>query len=224
MRAKVLATAGIVHLTIAALLSLMLLAGQPAPVVSSALGFTPTPTLPPTDVPATTPGTTPIVPTPTLPSSPPRLTITKTASPAEVLPGGLVTFGIQVCNAGDTTAVSVIVSDELPSEMEMVSASASQGVVIVEGNGMRAELGALLPGECADVTIVARVRADVAPGTRIRNVASVGDMYDDVTVTVVGLLPESGDIASLAVVVGFLVVGMGLLVVGSALKARNRIG
>ncbi len=226
MRAKVLATAGVVHLTIAALLSLMLLAGRPAPVVGSVLGFTPTFTPIPTDTPpsATTPATTPVVPTPTPPSSsPPRLTITKTASPAEVLPGGLVTFDIQVCNAGDTTAASVIVSDALPSEMEMVSASASQGVVVVEGNGMRAELGALLPGECADVTIVARVRADVAPGTQIRNVASVGDLYDDATVTVVGLLPESGDIASLAVVVGLLVVGVSLLVVGSALRVRNRV-
>ncbi|MFQ6101340.1 MAG: DUF11 domain-containing protein [Anaerolineae bacterium] len=226
MRARILTTAGVVHLTIAALLSLTFLTGLPDPVAGSELGFTPTSTPLPTDTPTptATPTSTPVV-TPTSPPSPPKphLTITKTASPAQVLPGGQVTFGIQVCNVGDATADNVIVSDALPPELEMVSASASQGAVVVEGNGMRAELGSVYPGYCAEVTIVALVRADVAPGTQIRNVASVGDTYDDVTVPVVGFLPESGRIAPLAVAVGLLVVGVSLLIGGLAVRARNRV-
>ena len=87
---------------------------------------------------------------------------------------------------------------------------------------MRAELGSIYPDYCAQVTIVARVRLDVLPGTEIRNVASVDDIYDDATVTVIGFLPESGRIAPLAAVVGFLVLGVSLLIVGSALKARSQ--
>ena len=102
-KARILTTAGVFHLTVATLLSMVFLFGQPVTVVGSGLGFTPTYT--PT---ATPPSSTPE------PRPSPHLTITKTADPAEVLPGDLVTFVIQVCNAGDATAENVIVSDALP--------------------------------------------------------------------------------------------------------------
>ena len=224
MKARILTLAGIVHLTVATLLALTFLLGQPVAVSGEMLGFTSTFTPPPsTDTPVPTNTPIPGAPTP-VPSDPvgpaSRLSITKSASPTEVLSGGQVVFSIQVCNEGDTTAASVIVSDGLPSELVLASASASQGEVVVEGNGMRAELGALLAGECASVIVVAQVRADVAPGTEIRNVASVGDLYDDATVTVVGLLPESGRVLPLAVAAGLLVVGVCLLVVGVARMKR----
>jgi len=229
MKARILTIAGIVHLTVAASLALTFLFGQPVAVAGSTLGFTSTPLPSDTPVPSDTPipTDTPIslhtpTPSPSDPTEPaPHLVITKSASPTEVLPGDLVTFNIQVCNEGDATAASVIVSDDLPSGLDMVSASASQGEVVVEGNGMRAELGALLPGECATVTIVAQVRADVAPGTVIRNVGSVGNIYDDAEITVAGLLPESGKVVPLAAAAGLLVMGVGLLVVGAVLKKHR---
>ncbi|RLC92772.1 MAG: hypothetical protein DRI77_12560 [Chloroflexi bacterium] len=228
MKAKILTIAGIVHLTVAALLALTFLFGQPVAVSGSTLGFTSTPLPPDTPVPpdTPTPSGTPIpnapTPAPSDPTGPtPHLVIIKSASPTEVLPGGQVIFTIQVCNEGDGTAASVIVSDALPPELTLVSASASQGQVVVEGNGMRAELGALLPGECASVTIVAQVRADVAPGTVIRNVGSVGDTYDDATVTVVSLLPESGKIIPLTMTTVLLLVGVSLLLVGVVLRGRS---
>ncbi len=236
MKARLFAIAGIVHLTVAVLLAATFLFGQPVAVSGEMLGFTstftpvsPTDTpIPPTDTPVTTntpvPIDTPITPEPTgtaVPSAPepsltPHLTIVKSASPADVSPGGQVIFTIQVCNDGDGTAASVIASDALPPELVLVSASASQGIVVVEGNGVRADLGALLAGECATVTIVAQVRADVAPGTVIRNVGSVGNIYDDVEITVASLLPESGGVVPLAVAAGLLVMGVGLLVLGAA--------
>jgi hypothetical protein len=40
--------------------------------------------------------------------------------------------------------------------------------------------------------VAARVAIDVAPGTQIRNVGSVGEIYDEATVTIIALLPQSG--------------------------------
>ena len=227
MRTRILTTAGVVHLAIAALLSLTFLTGMPIPATGSGLGFTPTFTPLPTDTPTptATPTATPITTPTSTPSPPkPRLTITKTADPVWVLPGGQVTFLIQVCNVGGVAADDVVVSDTLPPELEIVNASASQGTTVVEGYGVRAELGSLSAGSCAEVTIVARVRADVPPGTQIVNVAVVdGESSDDVPITIGGFLPESGRIAPLAVLVGFVVLGMALLAVGLVMRARNQV-
>jgi uncharacterized repeat protein (TIGR01451 family) len=215
-KARILTTAGLIHLTVATLLALTFLFGQPSTASGSRLGFTPTPSDTPT-LPVT------ITPQPPTPQPQPRLTITKTASPAEVLPGGLVTIVIEVCNEGDAIAKDVVVSDALPPELEVVSASASQGRAVIEGNGVRGEFGDLLPGVCATLTIVARVRADVPPCTQIGNVATIGDLVSNrVTVHVVGLLPESGRSATLPVVVGLVAVGAILLATGLTLGLRNR--
>ncbi len=168
------------------------------------LGLTPTPEptdtpLPePTDTPVATETSIPPEPTPTSrPSRPkpqPRLVIKKSVSPAHVPPGGQVTFKIEVCNEGNAVAEDVVVSDALPPELKLTSASASQGKVVVEGNGMRAELGSIWPGHCAKITIGARVREDVEPGTQIINVASVDDLYTEARIIIAEpvLLPETG--------------------------------
>jgi uncharacterized repeat protein (TIGR01451 family) len=216
-KANILTTLSVVHLVAAALLSLTITLGQPVMVAGSALGLTPTTETVPT------PQDTPVPPPPPPPTpSGARLELTKTASPSEVLPGGSVTFVIRVCNVGDATADNVVVSDALSSDLELVSASVSQGRAVVVGNGVRAEFGALFPGECAELRIVARVRADVLPGTQIGNVGTMPDQASNqVTVTVMGLLPESGG-AALTVVAGLLVVGLGLLAASTALRAQNR--
>ena len=228
-RSRFCTVAGGLQLVAAAFLALTFLFGRPPVTPSLALGITPTSIPAPTDVP--TPGPPTAVPPdgtqvpPTPPAAPepgPEITISKSASPSEVHPGGLVTYGIQACNVGGGAAASVIVSDAVPGEMDLVSASASQGRVFVEGNGVRAELGALEIGACATVTIVARVRPDVAPGTEIRNVGSVGDIYDDVIVKVLGLLPETGVGVPLAFAAALALLGVVSLLVGAVQEARNR--
>jgi uncharacterized repeat protein (TIGR01451 family) len=212
-KARVFTTAGLIHLTIATLLSLTFLFSQPATVTGSALGFTPTPT-------------EPVTKTVTPPPPPPvcRLEITKTADPTDVFPGGLVTFVVEVCNVGNKICEDVVVSDALPDELEVESASASQGQAVIEGNGVRGEFGDLVPGACATLTIVARVRADVPPCTQFTNVATIGDIVSNiVTLTVPCLLPESGKTTSLTIVVGLVVVGLGLLATGMALRAKSRV-
>jgi uncharacterized repeat protein (TIGR01451 family) len=135
----------------------------------------------------------------------------------------LVTFVIRVCNEGDATARDVVVSDALQSELEVVSASASVGRAVVVGNGVRAEFGDLIPGACAELTIVARVRDDVAPGTRITNVATFPDQAsNEVALDVVGLLPESGGPPVIGVAT-LLAAGIGLLAAGLFLRGRDRV-
>ena len=240
-KTKVQTMVSITCLTIAILLFLPLLFRQPVVARWAALGVTPTATLDtpvpptptdppptppdppptPTDPPPPTPGPAPPAPAPP-PSSPqPDVTISKSAHPTEVLPGGLVVFTIRVCNEGDATADDVIVSDALPPELELVDASASQGIVVTEGNGVRVEIGPLVPGACVEIRITARVRSDVPPGTQIRNVASVGDTYADTTVTVIGLLPESGGFATAGAAIGLLGIGVGLLAMGRRLTQAN---
>jgi uncharacterized repeat protein (TIGR01451 family) len=218
-KARTLTTAGLIHLTVAALLSLTFLFGQPTTAVGSGMGFTPTPT-------------EPVTITPTRPKDRPecKLEITKTANPTEVLPGDLVTFVIQVCNVGDKVCEDVVVSDDLPDELEVVSASASQGRAVVVGNDVRAEFGDLIPGACAELTIVARVRDDVDLCTQLENVATIDDLISNRVTLVVPCLPESGEFAAQSgetttqvMVMGLLVVGVGLLATGLALGTKNRV-
>jgi len=219
MRAKRLLLLAGVQLLILALIGLACLMQAPSTVRGAGLGFTPTPT--PTNTP---------VPTPTLPPTPrtPRtapsgLTIEKTTSASTVSPGEEVTFVIHVCNEGSAVAADVVVSDALPPELALVEATASQGRVVIEGDDMRAELGALAPDGCAEVTIVARVRDDVPPNTPIRNVGSVGDLYDDTTITTTttDLLPETGGALSPLVLLAA-GVGVAALWGGAALLGRGR--
>jgi len=215
-KARILTTAGLIHLTVAALLSLTFLFGQPSTAVGSGMGFTPTPTS---------------TPSPKAKTPPPacKLEITKTADPTEMLPGDLVTFVVQVCNVGNKTCEDVVVSDDLPDELEVVSASTSQGQAVVVGNDVRAEFGDLIPGACAELTIVARVRDDVDLCTQFENVATIGDLISNRVTLTVPCLPESGpvgvrseDVATQVVLVGLLVMGVGLLATGLALRARTR--
>ncbi len=237
-KANLLTIVGIVHLVTAVVLALVLFVAHPPVWKSAALGFTVTPQEPSPQPPSSptserpTPGPTLIPPIPVpspspspAPAPPPapsaELTVVKTVDRTEVLPGDSVTFVIRVCNVGDSNADNVVVSDALPSELELVSASASQGAVVVVGNGVRAEFGSLAPGACAELTIAARVRPDVPPGTQIGNVATLPERAsDEVLVTVVRLLPESGGIASIVAAI-LLVVSLVFLVVGAMLGPRR---
>jgi uncharacterized repeat protein (TIGR01451 family) len=223
-KARAFTIAGLIHLVVATLLATTFLFGGPSSAVGSGMIITDTPTVvTPTNGTPTT--------TVTKVTKVCKLRITKTANASELWPGETVTFVIKVCNAGNKTCEGVIVSDALPPELEVVSASASPGQAVIVGNGVRGEFGDLLPGVCAELTIVARVRADVELCTQFTNVATIGDdvISNIVTLTVPCPLPKSGETAvqrgkvtSQVVIVGLLVIGMGLVATGLALKARSR--
>jgi len=231
IKSRILTVAGVLQIVIAVLLGLTIpeasatsFSNHSVAASEAMLGVTPTFTATSTDVPTPTdtPESTPITPPPTAestaiptksPPQNPRLTITKRANPSQVPPGDQTTFTIEVCNEGDKVAENVVVSDALPPELILISASVSQGEVVVEGNNVRAELGSIWPGYCAELTLVVQLRPDVPPGTQVRNVASIGDSYSDTTITSIpGLLPESGGIFPRFLVAVLFITGMGLLI------------
>ncbi|MFN8113536.1 MAG: hypothetical protein U0R51_10090 [Solirubrobacterales bacterium] len=114
-------------------------------------------------------------PAPTSPSA--DLAISKEASPGAVAVGGLTTFTIKVENRGPSTARNVSVLDALPTGLEYVSATASQGSCNAT---ISCALGTVARNGTATVTVVARATAAGA-GRTLRNTASVsGDQPDPV--------------------------------------------
>ena len=83
-------------------------------------------------------------------------------------PGGVVTYTIVVDNSGTSVARDVNLSDLLPPELELVG---TRPPADVAGNQLGWALGDIAAGQRIPLTVVARVRADVADGTVVSNVA-----------------------------------------------------
>lgn len=97
------------------------------------------------------------------------------ASPNPVRTNSNVTYKISVTNGSGNSASGVQVSDSLPSQVQLVSYSASQGSCLAPAVGatgtMSCNLGQLAANATATITVVVKV---VAPGkTTITNSAAV---------------------------------------------------
>jgi uncharacterized repeat protein (TIGR01451 family) len=88
------------------------------------------------------------------------LAITKADSPDPVTAGGQLTYTLTVTNTGPSNATAVSVQDFLPSQVQFVSATASQGTVTHSQGVVTAELGDLAVGASRTITIVTQVDAD----------------------------------------------------------------
>jgi len=203
-KARAFTIAGLVHFTVAALLAMTFLVGQPGTALGSGMVITRTPT-------PTRDGNG---------NGKCKLTCTKTADPTEVSPGDEVTFFIEVRNVGDKKCEDVDIIDEVPGQLDMVSP-------------LPHTIEELDPGARA-VTFVAWVGSNVKPCTSFTNKVHVGERKAEKKVTCsatlfVPCLPDggenaaqSGQVAPQAVVVGLLVMGAGLLAAGLVLRAKNR--
>lgn len=90
----------------------------------------------------------------------PDLSIVKTASAATVRLGDTVTYTLTARNKGPGVARDVLVTDDLPEQLTLVSARTPVGTCASRGDRVRCELGALAEGQQVRVTITARaVRA-----------------------------------------------------------------
>jgi uncharacterized repeat protein (TIGR01451 family) len=106
---------------------------------------------------------------------PADLSLTKSDSPDPVVESAVLTYTLAVENAGPDSATSVVVSDDLPSQVDRVSADPSVGNCEVQGKKVSCELGTLDNGASATVTI--EVRAKKAG--LITNSASVESDVED---------------------------------------------
>jgi uncharacterized repeat protein (TIGR01451 family)/fimbrial isopeptide formation D2 family protein len=101
------------------------------------------------------------------------VSIVKTGPTTPVLLGNTFTYKLEVANAGPSNATAVEVTDQLPAEVEYLSAEAPTGTTCAEAGGkLTCELGTLPVGG-APVVIEVTVKAIAlpAPGTEVANTA-----------------------------------------------------
>lgn len=102
------------------------------------------------------------------------LSITKSDSPDPVNVGSVLTYTIQVQNFGPNVASGVTVTDQLPKDVDFVSATATSGQCMHKGRKVSCDLGGL-PAPTIDYGSPPTVTISVIPrkvGT-IKNTASV---------------------------------------------------
>ena len=80
------------------------------------------------------------------------LAVSKSDSPDPVVEGTQLTYTITVSNLGPETATGVTLTDELSSQVDIISAAASQGSCKTQGKTVTCDLGTLAVGD-ATVTI-----------------------------------------------------------------------
>jgi uncharacterized repeat protein (TIGR01451 family) len=106
---------------------------------------------------------------------PADLSLTKSDSPDPVVENAVLTYTLAVENAGPDSATSVVVSDDLPSQVDPVSADPSVGNCEIQGKKVSCELGTLDNGASATVTIEVQARK----AGLISNSASVESDVED---------------------------------------------
>jgi uncharacterized repeat protein (TIGR01451 family) len=113
---------------------------------------------------------------PAAPTDPADLALQKSDSPDPVAAGGTLTYTIFVTNAGPNPAVNVIVTDDLPTGLDFVSATASAGSCDHKGRKVTCNLGTVAnpgpPTANLTVTITTTVKQNFK-GAAITNTASV---------------------------------------------------
>ncbi len=120
--------------------------------------------------------------TPSAASAAADLSLSKSDSPDPVATGADLVYTIGVTNAGPDAATDVVVRDDLPKGVKVISAVASQGTCSTKGKDVTCSLGAVgptaLPNYGPAPTITIRVRAPNRAGT-ITNTATVSSGEPD---------------------------------------------
>jgi uncharacterized repeat protein (TIGR01451 family) len=112
------------------------------------------------------------------------LRLTKTGAPEPVIAGENITHTILVSNLGPSIATDVVVKDNLPVEVTMVSATPSVGQCIpgTPGNPalpLTCSLGNIISGGGASITVVSKVKTNTPNGTVLSNGAVVSGASSD---------------------------------------------
>ncbi|HET6565835.1 MAG TPA: ExeM/NucH family extracellular endonuclease, partial [Xanthomonadales bacterium] len=109
------------------------------------------------------------------------LSISKVGSPDPVIAGAELTYIVTVSNAGPDDALDVVVTDNLPAGLTLVSTTGCAE----DPNGVpTCNLGTIAAGGSAQFTIVAAVDPELPDGTVLSNTATVSSSSED---------PDSGN-------------------------------
>jgi uncharacterized repeat protein (TIGR01451 family) len=114
-------------------------------------------------------GQTVVTPTPELRFGDP--VVSKTGSPACCEPGDPVSYTITVTNVGTANATNVVVEDTLPPELTLLAVVPSKGLLTVNGNYFRVEIGTVAPGEVVTIAVQATVGEGSPVDIVVTNVA-----------------------------------------------------
>lgn len=99
------------------------------------------------------------------------LRITKSDSPDPAVQGTTITYLLDISNLGPASALNVVTTDRLPSQLTLISASPSQGACSNTGNAISCSLGAVAASDSVSVSITAQVNGTFTG--QITNQASV---------------------------------------------------
>jgi uncharacterized repeat protein (TIGR01451 family) len=158
--------------------------------------------------------------------------VTKSSSPATVLPGGNVQWTIQVTNNGPSTAIDVALDDPIPTTLNLVSVDAPSswdcsGTTTGNPGTVRCTKPDMVPGETWTFVVETTVVASAAPGT-VTNVATVSTSSTETTtdnnvdsagvrIDEVAILPPTGSGLNDRLAISF-----GLILAGGALLLLQR--
>jgi len=113
------------------------------------------------------------------------LTLVKYGSPDPVLAGNVLEYFYNVTNNGPSTARDVVLVDDLPDEVEFITAFATVGsascTYSATQNRVTCDIGDMEPGDTINITVRTQVHSDVANDTTITNQAEVYSSTPDPT-------------------------------------------
>ena len=144
--------------------------------------------------------------------------ITKTTGSTTATPGGTVTYTITVTNAGPSPATNIVVSDDLPAGLTLISATPSQGTCNAS-DPVSCNLGTIASGGSATITLSTQVTA--TSGT-ISNTASVTSDQDSDTASSAPIpVGAASDLAAVPTLSEWALLMMALMLgVAAAVKMR----
>jgi len=120
------------------------------------------------------PGTTNRLRPQTLPGGQTQTTsglISKTVQPPFVATGDAAVYTITINNITDVVMPNVVMTDNVPVELQVVSAAASSGIVTVNGQRINFEQSTLNVGEFVTITVTTQVRSEARVPFLVRNQA-----------------------------------------------------
>ncbi len=130
------------------------------------------------------------------------LAILKTAEPASVPPGGLITYTLSFTNSGQLTATGVLITDILPAEIDQVLNLTHTGALITPTPGVTYawQVQDLASGQAGRITLTAVLSQSLEAGPVSNSAtitaaadANLSDNLSQAIVTVLNLPPLAGD-------------------------------